>query len=192
MKRNGRKLPVILEEKEIKTLLNTFNKRYLSSFTNYLMIRIMVETGMRVSEVINLTMENINRTTGKVYIREGKGKKDRVVYFHNGLLEDYNKYLERTEKGAAGLVFTTRTGTTLNQNNINRMIETYRKKAGIEKKITAHTFRHTYATELLKSTGNLSLVQKVLGHSHISTTQIYIHLCDKDVEAGMTKPLFSL
>ncbi len=192
MKRKGRKLPVILEENEIKALLKVFNKRYISSFTNYLLIRVMVETGMRVAEVLNLTLENINRTTGKVFIREGKGKKDRVVYFHNGLLVEFNEYLDRMEKGNTGLVFSTRTGKPLNQNNVNRMIDTYRVKAGIEKHITAHTFRHTYATKLLKETNNLSKVQKVLGHSHISTTQIYIHLCDKDVEEVMTKPLFEL
>ena len=191
MKHKGRKLPTILTEEEVRKLLSVFNKRYISSYTNYLLIRIMVETGMRVSEVIGLTLENIDRNTGKTMIREGKGKKDRVVFLNMGLLECLNSYLERTKKGISGLVFTTRTGTSINQNNVNRMIETYRKKAGIEKHITAHTFRHTYATHLLNKTNNLSLVQKVLGHEYISTTQIYIHLCDKDVEKNMAIPLFS-
>lgn len=72
------------------------------------------------------------------------------------------------------------------------MIETYRVKAGIEKHISAHTFRHSYATALLRETGNLSLVQRVLGHEDISTTQVYVHLSDRDIEENMTRPLFDL
>jgi len=191
-KHKGRKLPVVLDEAEIKQMLNVFNKRYISSFTNYLVLRMMAETGMRISEVINLQLEHVNLSTGRILINQGKGKKDRIVFINNGLLDSLISYLERTKKGNTGLVFTTRTGGKLDQNNVNRMIETYRIKAGIEKHISAHTFRHSYATALLRETGNLSLVQRVLGHEDISTTQIYIHLCDKDVEEHMTKPLFDL
>lgn len=191
-KHKGRKLPVILDESEIKQMLGVFNRRYLSSFTNYLVLRMMAETGMRISEVINLELEHVNLSTGRILISQGKGNKDRVVYINNGLLESLISYLDRTKKGNTGLVFTTRTGGKLDQNNVNRMIETYRVKAGIEKHISAHTFRHSYATALLRETGNLSLVQRVLGHEDISTTQIYIHLCDRDVEENMTRPLFDL
>ena len=191
-KRKRRKLPTILDENEIKKILSTFNKRYVSSFTNYLILRVMAETGMRVSEVLNLRLEFIDLNSGKILIKQGKGNKDRIVYINNGLLENLISYLEKTGKSRTGLVFTTRTGRLINQNNINRMIETYRKKAGIEKHISAHTFRHSYATALLRETGNLSLVQRVLGHEDISTTQIYVHLADKDVEEQMTRPLFNL
>ncbi|MBI9094745.1 MAG: tyrosine-type recombinase/integrase [Sphaerochaeta sp.] len=191
-KRKGRKLPTILDENEIKSILKVFNKRYLSSFTNYLILRLMAETGMRISEVINLKLEFVDLNTGKIFIKEGKGKKDRIVFINNGLLNSFITYLERTEKSNTGLVFTTRTEGKIDQNNVNRMIETYRIKAGIEKHISAHTFRHSYATALLRETGNLSLVQRVLGHEDISTTQIYIHLCDRDVEEHMTRPLFDL
>lgn len=191
-KSKGRKLPVVLDEVEIKQMLSVFNKRYLSSYTNYLIIRTMAETGMRISEVLNLQLEHVNLATGKVMIKQGKGSKDRIVYINNGLLDTLISYLERTEKGNTGLVFTTRTGRKIDQNNVNRMIETYREKAKIEKHISAHTFRHSYATALLRETGNLSLVQRVLGHEDISTTQIYIHLCDKDVEEQMTRALFDL
>ena len=191
-KRKGRKLPTILDENEIKKILSVFNKRYLSSFTNYLILRMMAETGMRVSEVLNLRLEFLDLNSGKIIIKEGKGNKDRIVYINNGLLENLISYLTRTEKGTTGLVFTTRTGGIINQNNINRMIETYRTKAGIEKHISAHTFRHSFATAFLRETGNLSLLQRVLGHEDISTTQIYVHLADKDVEEQMTRPLFKL
>ncbi len=191
-KHKGRKLPVILDEVEIKQMLSVFNKRYLSSYTNYLIIRTMVETGMRISEVLNLQLGYVNLSTGKIHIKEGKGNKDRIVYINNGLLDSLIAYLERTEKANTGLVFTTRTREKIDQNNVNRMIETYRVKAGIEKHISAHTFRHSYATALLRETGNLSLVQRVLGHEDISTTQVYVHLSDRDVEENMTRPLFDL
>ncbi len=191
-KRKGRKLPTILDENEINRMLKVFNKRYLSSHTNYMIIRMMAETGMRISEVLELRMEYVDLNTGRIIIKEGKGNKDRIVYINNGLLENLISYLERTAKGSTGLIFATRTGSQIDQNNINRMIETYRAKAGIEKHISAHTFRHSYATALLRETGNLSLVQRVLGHEDISTTQIYVHLADKDVEKQMVKPLFDL
>jgi site-specific recombinase XerD len=191
-KRKGRKLPTILSEEEIKQILMVFDRRYLSSFTNFLIIRMMAETGMRISEVLNLRLSHIDLNTGKIIIKQGKGNKDRIVYINNGLLEYLIDYLEKTAKSKTDLVFTTRTGSKIDQNNVNRMIETYRKKAGIEKHISAHTFRHSYATALLKETGNISLVQKVLGHEDISTTQIYLHLCDRDVEEHMRRSLFNL
>lgn len=191
-KRKGRKLPTILSEDELRRMLTVFNKRYLSSHTNYLVLRIMAETGMRISEVLNLKMQYVDLNTGKIIIKQGKGNKDRIVYINNGLLESVIRYTERMGKGKSGLVFTTRTGNKIDQNNVNRMINTYSAKARLDKHISAHTFRHSYATALLRETGNLSLVQRVLGHEDISTTQIYVHLCDKDVEEHMTKPLFSL
>lgn len=150
-KRKGRKLPTILEENEINRMLKVFNKRYLSSHTNYMIIRMMAETGMRISEVLELRMEYVDLNTGRIIIKEGKGNKDRIVYINNGLLENLISYLERTAKGSTGLIFATRTGSQIDQNNINRMIETYRAKAGIEKHISAHTFRHSYATALLSN-----------------------------------------
>jgi integrase/recombinase XerD len=191
MKRKGRKLPEILTVEEVKNLLNTFNKRYDASYNNYIIIRLQVELGLRISEVLSLTVENIERMSGKVMIKEGKGMKDRVVYMNQNLLEEVNKFLDRMNR-TSGLVVRTRTGSKIHTNNVNRMITTYSKKTGIEKEITSHNLRHTYATHLLKETGNLSLVQKVLGHEHISTTQIYVHLFDKDVEEGMNKSLYNL
>jgi site-specific recombinase XerD len=191
MKRKGRKLPEILTVEEVKNLLNTFNKRYDASYNNYIIIRLQVELGLRISEVLSLTVENIERMSGKVMIKEGKGMKDRVVYMNQNLLEEVNKFLDKMNR-TSGLVVRTRTGSKIHTNNVNRMITTYSKKTGIEKEITSHNLRHTYATHLLKETGNLSLVQKVLGHEHISTTQIYVHLFDKDVEEGMNKSLYNL
>ena len=90
--------------------------------------------------------------------------------------------------GDIKLVFTTRSNNKLKPGDIRKMVYTYTKKAGINnKKVSPHTFRHTFATDLLRETKNLRLVQKALGHSNISTTQIYTHIVDEELEKALRK-----
>jgi len=187
MGRKPFKIPLILTDEEVKKLLSVFNKRYISSHKNYLMCKISLETGMRVSEVINLQVQDIDWNTGKTHIKEGKGKKDRIIYLNSNLLEELRELVERLETGSTGLVFPSRTGEKMDTNNLNRMLKTYGEKSGIEKHFTFHTFRHTYGTKLYKETGDIRIVQKVLGHSDISTTMIYTHLFDEDIQNVMIK-----
>ena len=169
---------------------------------------LMLNTGLRLSEVISLKWKNINLQTGKLKVVEGKGNKDRILWFNNGTLDQLRNWRERQaeETGNRKYVFTTSTGNQLKQRDVRTMVYRYAEKAGIqqeikkhhtdkegntlsstykEKKVTPHTFRHTFATELLRETGNLRLVQKALGHSNISTTQIYTHIVDTELEKAM-------
>ncbi|MDM0964521.1 tyrosine-type recombinase/integrase, partial [Clostridium perfringens] len=97
----------------------------------------------------------------------------------NWKIEQSNKY------GVVDLVFCSRNKKRLDDKGIRKMIETYSIKAGINKHITPHTLRHTYATDLLRETKNIRLVQKALGHSDISTTQIYLHIVDDEYEDAL-------
>lgn len=181
MSRKLFKIPVVLTDEEVRKFLSVFNTRYISPHKNLLICRVSLESGLRISEVISLKVEDVDWNTGKVHIKEGKGKRDRIVFFNSTLLEEVKKLKDRLKIGSTGLLFPNNKGKMLDKNNVNRMLKTYGKKSGVEKHFTFHTFRHTYGTKLYKETGDIRIVQKVLGHSDISTTQIYTHIYDKDV-----------
>src|SRR6056297_580186 len=186
MNRKSYKLPEILTDNEVKTFLKVFNKRYISSHKNSLMCRLSLETGMRISEIINLKIENIDWNTGRTHIKEGKGKQDRIVYVNPDLISDLDVLRSRCGLGNTGFLFSTRSGKPFDRRNLDRMVKTYAEKAGLLKKVHFHMFRHTYATKVLKETGNLRITQKVLGHRNISNTVIYTHLTDEDVRNVMS------
>ena len=188
--RKGQRLPEILTDEEVQNLLGSFNKRYENPHKNYVIILLTLNTGMRVSEISNLRVEDIDLNSGRIHLKQGKGKKDRILYVSPLVLEEVRSYIERIDIGNKGFLFTTRTGNKVDINNLNRMVKNYTNKVGITKHITFHSLRHTLGTKVLKQTGNLRIVQKVLGHSHISTTTLYTHLTDEDVENVMTQELY--
>ena len=214
MNARKRKIPEILSIEEQKKLLNVFNTRYPTSLRNKAMVRIMLTAGLRLSEVINLKWSNINFKAGKLKVEEGKGRKDRQLWIGDDTLNLFGKWKgrqkkvleEKEEENSDNLVFTTLTGNKLNSDNIRQMVYRYAKKCRIqeeitkhyrdkegnklpgtykEKKVTPHTLRHTFATDLYKDTKDIRRVQKALGHADISTTMIYTHLVDKDLERDM-------
>lgn len=187
-----KKLPKILEEEEQQQLINVFNERYPTALRNKTMIKLMLDSGLRLSEVINLKWEHINLMSGKLEVIEGKGAKDRIIYINEETIKQLKSWKDRQakklqEKGQpkAKLVFTTLKGKKLNPANVRSMVYNYSDKAGITKKISPHTFRHTFATDLYRETSNIRLVQKALGHSDLSTTMIYTHIVDDELEQAM-------
>jgi integrase/recombinase XerD len=154
------------------------------------MCRLSLETGLRISELINVKIENIDWNTGRTHIKEGKGGQDRILYINGNLLSDLDNLRNRCGYGNTGYLFTTRSGKPYDRRNLDRMIKHYGQKAGILKRLHFHMFRHTYATKVLKETGNLRITQKVLGHRNISNTVIYTHLTDEDVQNVMAKSLY--
>ncbi|TDX44579.1 tyrosine-type recombinase/integrase [Orenia marismortui] len=188
-----KKLPKILEKEEREQLLSVFNERYPTAQRNKAMIDFMLNAGLRLAETLNLKWEHINLMSGKIEVIEGKGAKDRIVYIKDRVLEVLRSWRERQAKELkkkgiekpAEYVFTTLEGNQLDQGNIRRMVYKYSKKAGITKKISPHTFRHTFATKLLRDTNNIREVQKALGHEDLSTTMIYTHIVDEQLEHSM-------
>ncbi|SNY47357.1 integrase/recombinase XerD [Orenia metallireducens] len=214
MAKRGRKIPEVLTIEEQKTFLDVFNTRYPTQLRNKAMIRLMLTTGLRLSEVINLKWQHINFRAGKLKVVEGKGRKDRILWVGDQTLnllsnwreKQIKKLEEKEKKNQSGLVFTSLTGNQLNPVNVRKMIYNYAEKAEIqeevtkhyrdkvgkeleetyqEKKVSPHTLRHTYATDLLRECHNLEKVRKALGHTDISTTQIYTHLVDEELEEDM-------
>lgn len=184
-----KKLPVILTPNEEEKLLREFNSRYHTSYRNREMIRLALETGMRISEVLSLRWEELEPEAGAVKVRiiDGKGKKDRVIFISPVMYDRLIKYAERFELQQKGLVFTTFKGTPVKDAYIRKMMRQKATSAGIEKVITFHSLRHTALTRLYNQTKNIRLVQEVAGHSDISTTMIYTHISGADIKEAMIK-----
>lgn len=182
-----RKIPEFLTAEEQEQLISVFNVRYFNSFRNRTMIKLFLASGLRLSEMINLRWRDINLMTGQLKVVEGKGAKDRILWISDSVVEELRIWKEnQSEKlGSCDYVFTTSNKNKLDSRNIRRMVSEYSKKAGITKNVSPHTFRHTFASDLLRATKNLRLVQKALGHEDLSTTMIYTHIVDSEFEDAL-------
>ncbi|WP_338627516.1 tyrosine-type recombinase/integrase [Clostridium baratii] len=183
----SRKIPEVLTAEEQKKLINIFNVRYYNSYKNRVMIQLFLATGLRLSEMLNLKWKDINLQTGQLKVVQGKGSKDRIVWVSDDILDILREYkIKQIDKqGTVDLVFCTSSNKRLDDRGVRRMLATYCNKAGINKDISPHTLRHTYATDLLSATKNIRLVQKALGHADISTTMIYTHIVDDEYEDAL-------
>ncbi len=187
-----RQIPVILTGEEQQSLLDQFNERYVTSHRNKVMFQLMLNTGLRVSEAVSLRWEDVNLTSGKLMVREGKGAKDRTLWIDESQLDELGEWKERQVEEMVKLpkwVFSTlregNAGKKMSIQQVWKTLKTYADKAGIEKDISPHTLRHTFATDLYRETGKIRLVQKALGHADLSTTMIYTHIVDEELEGAM-------
>ncbi|WP_319001989.1 tyrosine-type recombinase/integrase [Clostridium tagluense] len=182
-----KKIPEFLTGEEQQLLLNVFNIRYFNSHRNKMMIKLFLATGLRLSEMIDLQWSSINLMSGQLKVVQGKGSKDRMSWLSDVMLEELRIWKEKqTDKlGKCQYVFTNRDKGQLRDRDVREMVVTYAKKAGITKKISPHTLRHSFATDLLRDTKNIILVQKALGHSDLSTTMIYTHIVDDEYEEAL-------
>jgi len=183
-----RKIPVILTTTEQEALLAQPNPGYLTGHRNQVMLRLMLDTGLRLDEASALKWKDIDLNSGKVMVREGNGAKDRTLWTGKDNIGALRKWRKRQLKEcprSPRLVFTTKEGGKLDPRYIQRMVKHYAVKAGIEKDISPNTLRHTFATDLYRETTNIRLTQKVLGHSNLATTQIYTHIVDEELEAAL-------
>jgi len=183
----AKKLPTVLTEDEQARLLSQPTPRYPTGERNRTMLRLMLNTGLRLAEVTALKWRDLDLTTGKLMVRQGKGRKDRTLWVAEADIDSLRHLRERQAKecGKCDCVFTTLEGKPLGHRYVQRMIARYARKAGIEKRITPHTLRHSFATDLYRETSKIRLVQKVLGHSDLSTTMIYTHIHDPEVEDAL-------
>lgn len=184
-----KKLPNVLNEDEQKRLLEQPNPRYVTGQRNHLLLKLMLDTGLRLSEATGLKWQNISLITGNLKVVEGKGAKDRILWLSEEDLELLKSWKQRqTEKAGKTLeyVFTAMSKGTLGNKLDNRyvqdMVKRCSKKAKIKKNVSPHTCRHTFASDLLRQTKNIRMVQKALGHNQLNTTMIYTHIIDDELE----------
>ncbi|MCL5070832.1 MAG: tyrosine-type recombinase/integrase [Actinobacteria bacterium] len=181
---NNRKLPTVLEPEEVAGLLSIPNKRFLSGLRNKAMLRLMLSMGLRVSEVVNLRPSDINLTLRKLRIVNGKGGVDRDIIIPEFIIDLVKEWKNRKPIDT-NYFFTTNSGGKLSRIYIYNMVKGYTRRAGIDKKISPHTLRHTFGTNFYRQMKDIETLRKILGHAHISTTQIYVTLANIDVEMAM-------
>jgi integrase/recombinase XerD len=183
-----KKLPTVLTEDEQKRLLEQANPRYPTGERNQTMLRLMLNTGLRLAEVTALKWRDVDLTTGKLMVRQGKGAKEIVpLWVAEADIDRLRSWRERqaTACDPCEHVFTTLKGKALGHRYVQRVVKRYAAKAGIDKNISPHTLRHSFATDLYRETSKIRLVQKVLGHSDLSTTMIYTHIVDEQLQNAL-------
>ena len=178
-----KRVPETLSLNEVEALLAQPNIRKKQGIRDKAILEALYATGMRVSEVSNLRADNVNLEVG--FLRcIGKGDKERVIPLGKKGIEYISKYLEASRpKFVKGndipFLFVSRLGKRISRQSLWKIIKRYARQAGIKKNIKPHIMRHSFATHLLERGADLRSVQEMLGHSDISTTQIYTHV-DKD------------
>jgi integrase/recombinase XerD len=175
-----KRVPDVLTQTEIESMIKAAQGRGGQQVRDQAILELFYASGMRVSELANLKIENVNLAVG--YVRcLGKGSKERIIPIGRRAQEGVKKYLEQVRpkfgKGqSTSDLFLSRLGKKLSRQSIWKLIKYYAQKARITKTIKPHTLRHTFATHLLEHGADLRSVQEMLGHSDISTTQIYTHV----------------
>ena len=178
-----KKIPDTLSLNEVELLIAQPEPRDFQGARDRAILESLYATGMRVSEATNLKASNINLDIG--FLRcIGKGNKERVIPLGKKAIASVNRYLEFSrphflKKKTSEFLFINRSGNKLSRQSIWKLIKRYALQAKIKKPIKVHTLRHSFATHLLERGADLRSVQEMLGHSSISTTQIYTHI-DKD------------
>lgn len=181
------KLPIALTQDEVVNLLDQPNAKQKLGLRDKAILETLYATGMRVSELINLKFQDLHEDLGLVRVL-GKGSKERLIPISSVALDWLKKY-EKQVRDPLILnvgkddehIFLNNRGKQLTRQAIWQMIKKYCQLAGIAKDVTPHTLRHTFATHLLENGADLRVVQEILGHSDISTTQIYTNLSQKHI-----------
>lgn len=177
----SRSLPDVLNQDEVETILSQPDTAELLGIRDKAILETLYATGMRVSELLTLTQSNVSMEEGIVRVF-GKGSKERLVPIGRVARQWITKYLRDVRptisvKGEGrNVLFLNARGRPLTRMTIWNIVREYTRKAGIDKDVHPHTFRHSFATHLLEGGADLRAVQEMLGHADISTTQIYTHI----------------
>lgn len=173
-------LPKHLNEQEVENLINAFDKKSeekssecakIMNMRNKVILALLYSSGLRVSELVYLHTDSVDLRERTIRIR-GKGEKDRIVLFDGETKTLIEEYIEKKPDDNEFL-FVNRSGNHLTPRYIQMMIKGHAEAAGIKKKVTPHILRHSFATHLLKNGVDIRAIQQLLGHSNLSTTQIY-------------------
>ncbi|WP_022850140.1 site-specific tyrosine recombinase/integron integrase [Limisalsivibrio acetivorans] len=176
------KLPEFLNFDEIDALLDAPDENFAAGYRDRTMLEMLYSTGIRVSELVNIKVANVDMRRGIVKVT-GKGSKQRIVPIYQSLQERLETYLlirrEDFVKGDdPGYLFMNNRNGGLRREYVWVLVRKYCESAGITKKVSPHTLRHSFATHLLTNGADLRTIQMFLGHSSISTTEIYTHVSD--------------
>ncbi len=172
-KRN-KSIPEVLTVEEIKNMINSVH-----NYKHKLILESLYGCGFRVSEIINLKKEDFNFNENLIHIKLAKGRKDRFVRIPNSIKEELINYYKMNNEE---VFFSSARGGKLTTATIRKIVKNSAKKAEIKKHVHPHTLRHSFATHLLESGTDLRIIQKLLGHSDIKTTQIYLSVSQQSIK----------
>jgi integrase/recombinase XerD len=179
--KTGLKLPFVLSIEEIDSILSVIDVSTLEGTRNYAIIETLYSCGLRVSEITNLRFSDLYFDEGFIRV-VGKGDKQRLVPISETAIQEINNWLIYRgqiyiKKGYEDIVFvSSRRGTALSRITVFYFIKQYAEAAGIRKDVSPHVFRHSFATHLLERGANIRVIQEMLGHEKIATTEIYTHI----------------
>jgi len=178
--KKNKTIPDILTIEEIKKLIES-----TKNLKHQLIIKLLYGCGLRVSEIVNLKKEDVNFDEGLIHIRLAKGKKDRFVKIPESISENLEKFRElNSEK----FLFGSNRGGKLTTATVQAILKNSAKKAKIKKCVHPHLLRHSFATHLLEAGTDLRIIQKLLGHSDIKTTQIYTQISQASIKNIKSPP----
>lgn len=173
--RRDKKIPEVLSKEEIKALINI-----LDNEKSRLMVSLIYACGLRVSELTHLKLSDLDFDSKTGNIKQAKGRKDRVFNIPSFLLLPLQNYSLEQKKLKKDYLFTGPNGK-LSSRNIQKIVSGAAKRAGIKKEVHPHTLRHSFATHLLENGIDIRMIQELLGHSDLSTTQIYTHVSREEL-----------
>jgi integrase/recombinase XerD len=176
----GLRLPVVLSVEEIDSLLAVIDVSTAEGVRNYAIIETLYSCGLRISELTDLRFPNLFFKEGFIRV-EGKGSKQRLVPISDVAIqkiENWRYYRSQIpiQKGSEDILFVSSRGKAISRITVFYYITQYAEKVGLQKKISPHVFRHSFATHLLERGANIRVIQEMLGHEKITTTEIYTHI----------------
>ncbi len=186
--RKNRKIPQVLTVAEVQKLMQQPNLSFRMQIRNRAIMEVMYATGIRLDELLNLTVHDPDLKDKTLFIRKGKGRKQRLVPLGKNSIVFLREYLEKirpryaTRNPKERKLFLSSSGEQLTPASVRQAIREYRISAGIKKTVSPHTFRRTVATHLLQQGADIRYVQELLGHSRLSTTQVYTKVIPADVK----------
>ncbi len=184
--KKDKKLPVVLSVEEVMSLLNSLNSDTPINSRNQVMVELIYATGLRVSELVDLKLGDL-RLTSKMISTRGKGSKERLIPVNDYCIKLIRQYIINdrpalTRAVDPGYVFLNAQGGHYSRQSFFLFLKDQCKQVGITKNISPHTLRHSFATHLLEAGTDLRIIQELLGHESISTTQIYTHINNRTIK----------
>lgn len=175
-----KKLPNFLYPEELKGLFDAPDLKTPQGMRDKAILEVIYGTGLRVAEVVRMNKNDLDFDEGEIKVL-GKGSKERIVLFGSHAKSALHNYINNARRQLLSgkknpALFVNRRGSRITARSVERMIVHYTKKAGLTKKVTPHTLRHSFATHLLSGGADLRMVQELLGHVSLSTTQVYTHI----------------
>lgn len=179
--KSEKKIPVVLTKQEVGELIEA-----TETLKSKLILQLLYSSGLRVSEIVNIKPVDLDFNENVGWVRGGKGGKDRMFVFSEKLSKKLERFIKKHD-----WVYIFSKDKPLTTRNIQKIVQRVAMRAGIDKQVHPHTLRHSFATHLLDSGVDVSVIQRLLGHSSIATTQIYLHISQQQLK-GIKNPLDSL